>query len=243
HDPMADALDGLADDWRWRDPDGAHLPVQPKALGLVAQGLRFGRNWLDESSIWGVHDLLAVFDDVVAQLSPGDNRRLERVAVVRERFHPGQSAVLRLAGNEIGFVGALHPHEAEQRDLPEPVVVGELLIEPLLRRIHDAGTTPAQAPSIVRHPSMVVDVALVAPDAVAFADLAGVIVTGAGDVLDDWWWFDEYRGAQIGEGMRSVAFRLRLHHAERQLTDEDAEAVIHQIEQAAGAVGATLRRH
>jgi phenylalanyl-tRNA synthetase beta chain len=60
--------------------------------------------------------------------------------------------------------------------------------------------------------------------------------------LDELWWFDEYRGAQLGEGRRSVAMRLRLQDPHRQLTDADAEAVIDAVAVAAQGVGAKLRR-
>jgi FAD/FMN-containing dehydrogenase len=49
------------------------------------------------------------------------------------------------------------------------------------------------------------------------------------ELLDGLWWFDEYRGEQVGEGRRSVAIRLRLQSPERQLTDADAEAVIDAV--------------
>ncbi len=52
---------------------------------------------------------------------------------------------------------------------------------------------------------------------------------GAGDLLDGLWWFDEYRGAQVGEGRRSVAIRLRLQAPDRQLTDADEKQVIEAV--------------
>jgi len=56
------------------------------------------------------------------------------------------------------------------------------------------------------------------------------------------WWFDEYRGDPLPLGQRSLAFRLRLRSDERQLTDEDGEAVIEAVARAVAARGGTLRR-
>ncbi|MEX2486405.1 MAG: phenylalanine--tRNA ligase subunit beta [Nitriliruptoraceae bacterium] len=237
-DQLADALDAVSDaDWRWRDPDGAPLPVQPLAIGFAAHGLRVGDRWLDTEARVDVFDVLAAIDEVVARI-----RRdvvLERRPVERAGFHPGQSAQLLLGGHEIGFVGALHPHEAERRDLAEPVIVGELLLDPL---IATAPHAPATARTIRRHPALTVDVALVAPDTVSFAQIETAIRSGVGELLDAWWWFDEYRGPQVGEGNRSLAIRLRLHDDERQLTDDDAEQVIARVAEHAQGIGATLRR-
>jgi phenylalanyl-tRNA synthetase beta chain len=239
-DPLADAL-GEGD--RWRDPDGGPLPLQPRVLGLAAQGLRLGEDWLDPTATWGVYDLLAVFDEALKRLLPPDDpRRLERRPVEREGFHPGRTAALRLDGHEVGLVGQLHPHEAERRDLPEPVVVGELVVEGLLQAVPDAGHPPVPARELVRHPAMTVDVALVADEAVPYAELEGAVRRGAGELLDGLWHFDEYRGEQVGEGRRSVAIRLRLQAPDRQLTDEDAERVIAGVAGAAEEAGASLRR-
>jgi phenylalanyl-tRNA synthetase beta chain len=136
-------------------------------------------------------------------------------------------------------VGQLRPDEAGARDLPEPVVVGELLVEPLFALV---GGPPLRAPTIVRHPAVSVDVALVADDTVPFARLERAIRDGAGELLDELWVFDTYRGEQLGEGRRSVAVRLRLQSPDRQLTDEDAERVIEGVAAAAEREGVTLRR-
>jgi phenylalanyl-tRNA synthetase beta chain len=248
-DPLAEVLDAFGGDWRWRTPEGESLPVQPRVIGLAAQGLQLGDRWLEAERRWSVYDLLAVFDEVVARLSPPDGAwRLRRVPIERDGFHPGRTASLRLVGHagaedvELGVVGELHPDEADRRDLPEPVVVGELLLEPLLQAVPEGGYPPVPAVELVRHPALTLDVALLADDEVSYATLEDAVRRGAGELLDGLWWFDEYRGEQVGAGRRSLALRLRLQSADRQLTDEDAEQVIGAVAAEAEAVGATLRR-
>jgi phenylalanyl-tRNA synthetase beta chain len=248
-DDLATVLDAFGTDWRWTAPDGAALPIQPRTIALAAQGLRVGDRWLDADDRWDVYDLLAVLDEVVARLSPPDQGwSLLRVPVERRGFHPGRTASLRLSGPagaedvEVGVVGQLHPDEADRRDLPEPVVVGELLLEPLLRQVPPGGHPPVGAIELVRHPALSLDVALVADTDVLYASLEDAVRRGAGALLDGLWWFDEYRGEQVGEGRRSVAIRLRLQAPDRQLTDDDADRVIEQVATEAERIGATLRR-
>ncbi len=248
-DPLAQVLDAvLADvpdaDWRWTDPDGGAIPVQPRVLAVAAAGLKLGEGWLEVDESWSVHDVVDVLDRVARHLAPPDDPdwALERVATERDGYHPGRTAVLRLRGQEVGIVGQLHPDESDRRDLPETVVVGELVLEPLLSAVPEDGYPPVSAPTLVKHPAVTVDVALVADEGVAYATLERAVREGAGHLLDELWWFDEYRGEQLGEGRRSVAMRLRLQAADRQLTDADAEAVIDQVEAAAADIGAALRR-
>lgn len=239
-DVLGDVLDAaLGSGWRWTGPDGAALPVQPRSIGLAAFGQLGGPGWLDVECGHEVGEVLAALDGVVARALHG--RALERRPVERAGWHPGRTVTLHLDGHEVGIAGELHPDESEARDLPGRVVAGELVVELVLGL---AALEPAhpQAPRLVRHPALVVDVAVVAPDAVPTARLREAVVGAAAPLLDELWWFDEFRGPQVGEGRRSVGFRLRLQDAERQLEDSDAERVIAAVEAAVGGIGATLRR-
>jgi len=231
-----DRLLGTA--WRWQGPDGQALPLQPRALGLAAYGARMGPGWLDEADGWSVTDVLAALDEIARRSGVGV---LERLPVVRAGWHPGRTVALLLDGVEVGIAGQLHPQEADHWDLPEPVVAGELLTEVLLQRTTALHAGAGGAPELVRHPAVVVDVAVVADEQLSVADVARTVRDAAGTLLDELWWFDEFRGEQLPPGHRSIAFRLRLQDALRQLNDQDAEGVLRAVAAAVEALGAALR--
>jgi phenylalanyl-tRNA synthetase beta chain len=237
-DPLGSALDGaLGTGWRWLGPDGQALPLQPRAVGLAAFGARGGEGWLDEQDVWDVEDVLAVLDELARRAgAPGLIRR----AVERDGWHPGRTVVLEVDGVEVGIAGQLHPHSADAWDLPETVVAGELLLEVLLHPVRD-GLRLATAPRLVRHPALVLDVAVVAPEPTTIDLIDRTLREAVGDLLDDLRWFDEFRGSQIPAGHRSVAFRLRLQDPERQLSDADADAALTRISSAVERIGASLR--
>ncbi|HEX9765309.1 MAG TPA: phenylalanine--tRNA ligase subunit beta [Nitriliruptorales bacterium] len=235
--PSDDALARVLADTEpqtWRDHEGNVLPTQPRTIGFVAHGRKQGPGWTGDAT-WTVTDILGAIDDVIRLLSNGQ-ARLARRPITREGWHPGRTAELLLGDDVVGIAGQLHPSEAADRDLPEPVAVGEVVLETLLD-----GRADFDRPHLVRHPAVSIDVALVAPHDVPYTDLLGAIKRGAGDLLASARWFDEYRGEQVGEGMRSVAVRLRLQTPAGQLTDEDAEAVIGRVAQEAERLGARLR--
>ena len=242
--PLDAVLDASAGDaWRWLRRDGDPLPTQPLTFGMAAYGRRLGPGWLDPNASWELADLVAVVDEVVRRLVP-DETRLVRVATERAGLHAGRTLSLRWDDHEIGVLGQLDPRVAADLHLPEPVVVGEVLLDVLWGHMHDDDPFAhvRQATPLARHPAVTVDVAVVTDDAVPYAEVAAAVRDGAGELLDALWWFDEYRGDQVGEGRRSLAFRLRLQSPERQLTDTDAEAVIEGVELAVTAIGGTLRR-
>jgi len=242
HRPVEDAIGAPLDaligtGWRWSGPDGFALPLQPRTVGFAAFGVRGGPGWLDEAATWDVEDVLAAMDELVRRAGGAP---LVRRSVDRPGWHPGRTVVLELDGQEVGIAGQLHPRMSEAWDLPDPVVAGELLLEVLLAA-EDAGTHRASAPALVRHPAVVVDVAVVAAETLTIAALERALRDAVGPVLDDLRWFDEFRGSQLPDGHRSVAFRLRLQDAERQLADEDADSALQRVAAALAGLGASLR--
>ncbi len=248
--PLDMAAKAFADDFAWTDPEGAVLPTQPKALGIVAQGRQTGPDWVGEDA-WEISDLIAVLDEVARRTDPGTlpgerTRVLHRMPLEHPALHPARCAALAIDGPDgtpvvVGVVGQLHPSEAERRNLPEPVLVAELLLDPLVSHVGDT-RAPLQARPISNQPAMMFDVAVQASDDVPYAVIAAAVRAGAGDHVDEVWQFDEYRGEQLGDGQRSLGLRLRLQAADRALTEADEQAAIEGVAEAVAAIGATMRR-
>jgi phenylalanyl-tRNA synthetase beta chain len=142
-------------------------------------------------------------------------------------LHPGKAA--RTAE---GWVGELHPGELDG-------VWGayELDLDALVAA---AGT--ARFAEVSDYPELRQDLAFVVEDGVLAAALLTAIRAAGGDLLRDVSVFDEYRGQQVGEGKRSLAFRLSFGSPERTLTDEDVAPARAAIADAVGEqFGAVLR--
>jgi len=74
------------------------------------------------------------------------------------------------------------------------------------------------------------------------ADLASVLREGAGELLEDITLFDVYAGEQVGEGKRSLAYKLRFRAPDRTLTVDEATKARDAAVAAAGErFSATLR--
>src|SRR5205085_1254064 len=73
------------------------------------------------------------------------------------------------------------------------------------------------------NPAAEFDLALLLPTGRTAAEVEKVIRAQAGDLLEKLELFDQYVGQGIGEGMRSVAWRLTLRHPERTLRDKEIE--------------------
>ena len=72
-------------------------------------------------------------------------------------------------------------------------------------------------------PASTIDVALLVPNALPAAEVERVIRRTAGDTLEQLSLFDEFRGAGVPDGHRSLAWRLTFRHPERTLRDKEIE--------------------
>ncbi len=94
-----------------------------------------------------------------------------------------------------------------------------------------AGVGPAVAPPApaVRYvplpttPAAVFDLALLVRDDLSAAEVERVLRTSGGDTLESLVLFDEFRGAGVPDGMRSLAWRLTFRHPERTLRDKEID--------------------
>jgi phenylalanyl-tRNA synthetase beta chain len=129
-----------------------------------------------------------------------------------EKFlHPGKAA--RTAE---GWLGELHPTM-----LDGTWSAFELDLDALA----EAAPQVADFEPVSPYPEVRQDLAFVVDEEVPAAELLAAIREAAGELLRELEVFDEYRGEQIGEGKRSLAFRLAFGSPERTLTDEDVAPV------------------
>ena len=71
--------------------------------------------------------------------------------------------------------------------------------------------------------------------------LEKTIAQAVGKNLESIELFDVYEGSQIPEGMKSVAFNLRLRAADRTMTDEEADSAMKKAVKALEKLGISLR--
>ncbi len=75
---------------------------------------------------------------------------------------------------------------------------------------------------VITFPAVHQDIAVAVDEDVEVGALVDAARVAAGPLLRDARVFDVYRGAQVGEGRKSVAIHLSFQSAERTLTDDEA---------------------
>ncbi len=143
-----------------------------------------------------------------------------------ERLHPGRTAGLFVRGKtRLGTFGQLHPELRRARDLPEAVYIFELDWPVLEMCLTGKSGKAIKFAAYSTYPASDRDLAFFAPIAVSVTDLGRAIEKSGGKLLESVALFDEYRGENVPEGQRSLAFRLVYRSSDRTLTDKDIDPV------------------
>jgi phenylalanyl-tRNA synthetase beta chain len=191
---------------------------------------------------WRSRPTPADFFAVRALLDPlGAAARVELRAEPAERpfLHPGRSAaVLAAGGRELGWIGELHPLVLRAWELEGPVTAFELDADALIELA--AGRVPTYA-DVTSLPAVIQDIAVVVPEEVPAAEVERAVRAGGGQLLGELRVFDLYRGAQVGEGNKSLAMRLEFRAPDRTLTDDEVAERRAAIERELEQIGGQLR--
>ena len=217
--------------------EGAELPDERQRLAAVMTGPREERSWLEhQDRAWmDFFDLKGVVETLLSRL---------RVDVVFDpgehaAFHPGRCADVRVADRSAGVVGELHPLVREAFELPDQPV-GALTFD-LDVLLADWGS-PREMVGLSTHPPVYEDLAVVVEAEVPAERVRRVIRRAGSPLVRSVELFDVYRGSQVDEGKKSLAYRLTYQAEDRTLTDgEVAEVRAAIVDELKDALNARLR--
>ncbi|MET0989134.1 MAG: phenylalanine--tRNA ligase subunit beta [Glaciihabitans sp.] len=212
----------------------AGIPPQPRHVAAVFLGDAISKQPGQLAVASGIADALGVVTLLGATLAV----EIRVARGIHQAMHPGRTAELWVGERSVGFAGELLPALADDLDLPRVVAVVELDLDALI----ELGVTERNATPIASMSAATQDLSLVVPAETAAGDVLGVIYEGAGALLESARLVDDYRGAGIEQGYKSLTFALRFRAPDRTLTAAEASASkLAAVELAGTRFGATLR--
>lgn len=137
-------------------------------------------------------------------------------------LHPNKSAIIKLNGNTIGYLGYLHPQYLQKNDLDD-VIVFEVKLDQLLSnppKVNKFKTLP-------RYLDIERDLAIVVNKEVMAQDIIDTILSSS-KLVKNLQVFDIYTGEKIKDTEKSVAFKL-FFNSENALTDSEINNAIERI--------------
>ncbi len=142
-------------------------------------------------------------------------------------LHPGVSAKVILDGETVGYFGELDPAIALSLGLDKKVYLGELDLKGMEGALDDA----VRYTNLPKFPAVKRDLALLADEALTCAQVEEVLIHSCKYVTEVKL-FDVYRGGQVPEGKKSMAFTLTFtpdNNAEKAFTPEVLDGYVKKI--------------
>ena len=208
-------------------PSEGRLPDERVKIGAIVSGEQFN-GWVQKATPLDFFHLKGIVESLLQQL---DVEKVEfKAAAVPEEYpslHPGRTAEVILNGECIGYIGEVHPQALSNVGLQQRATVMELDGGLLLKHVN---LVPSYA-SLPKFPVVSRDLAIVVEDNVSADAIDKLIRDVGGELLKGITLFDVYKGTQISEGYRSLAYSMTYQALDRTLTDDEVSQLHDKIQQ------------
>jgi phenylalanyl-tRNA synthetase beta chain len=170
-------------------------------------------------------DVKGVVQNLLAGLGIPDDEVCWRPAGDVAVLHPGKAARIVAGSTLLGAAGAMHPAVAQALDLAGEVWLFEL----------DFGEVAHYRPrrvgvrALPRFPAVTRDIAVVVDESFQAESILEEVRALADPLVESASVFDCYRGAQIPDGKKSLAYTIAYRASDRTLTDEEVSAAHERV--------------
>ena len=181
-------------------------------------------------------DLKGVVENIVEGLgvkNPKYERETENTS-----YHPGKTAKLVIGKTVAGTLGEVHPDVSENYGVDEACFVATLDLDVL----YESANTDRKYKPLPKFPAVTRDIALLVEDSVLVQEIDETIKKAGGNLVEKVELFDIYKGKQIPDGKKSIAYAIAYRDENKTLTDKDVNKVHDKILRSLEyKLGATLR--
>ncbi len=153
-------------------------------------------------------------------------------------LHPGRQARISYHGEEIGFLGEVHPEVCDNYDIGTKVYVAVLDMPKIL----PFATFDRKYEGIAKYPAVTRDISMVVPKNVRVGQIEALLAQRGGKILESYSLFDIYEGSQIKEGYKSVAYNITFRAKDRTLEEADISGAMKKILNGLEQMGIELRQ-
>lgn len=168
-------------------------------------------------------DLKGIVENILSALG------ISKISLERETenpcYHPGKTAALFIGKQKAGVFGEVHPDLLENYGIDTLGYMAELNLDVLYEM---SNTVKAYKP-LPKFPAVTRDIALLVDDEVLVGNIEEAIVKAGGNMVEKVTLFDIYKGKQIEEGKKSIAYAISYRDENKTLTDKEVNKVHDKI--------------
>ena len=140
-------------------------------------------------------------------------------------FHPGRTAKIVSNNIEIGLMGEIHPDVRGNYEIDERTYLAEIDIHKILENKTEEKTYK----EIAKYPSVTRDISIVVDEDILVGDIIEEVEAMSIDNLEKIEMFDIYRGKNIENGKKSLAYTMVFRSSDKTLLEEEVNGKYDKI--------------
>lgn len=191
--------------------DGEELPSEPSIISIGMYGN------------YDFYDLKGIVEKMLSDI--GIYKVKFEADTSNPSFHPGRCAKLYIGNKCIGTIGQIHPKVTKAFKIGTEVYMAELCFE----TISEFASFKKSYKALPKFPGTDRDIAVVVDESVTVGSIADIFDSQKSSIIESYELFDVYRGSQLGENKKSVAYSVKFRASDRTLTDDEVNSVMENI--------------
>ena len=152
-------------------------------------------------------------------------------------LHPGRKASISIDGEKAGYMGELHPDVADTYEIGERAYIAVIDMPVIVAR----ASFDKKYTGIARFPAVTRDISLLMSRDVLAGQVEEIIARRGGKLLEGYELFDVFEGAQLGLGLKSMAYTLTFRAKDHTLEEAEINAAMKKILNGLSEIGAEQR--
>ncbi|AOZ78844.1 phenylalanine--tRNA ligase subunit beta [Clostridium pasteurianum] len=180
----------------------------PEEKNIITVGLYGNADYLD---------LKGVVENIIETLGI-KNVNYER-EIENPSFHPGKTAKVTVKNKVIGTLGEIHPDVSENYGVDTVCYIAEIDFDFIVEN----AVIERKYKPLPKFPAVTRDMALILDEDILVQSIEDIISKKGGNIVESFKLFDIYKGAQIEEGKKSVAYSITYRSEHKTLTDKEVD--------------------
>jgi len=199
------------------------LPLEKTRLAVLFSGRASLKSLNSTERMYDFYDLKGLLEYLFEKFKLKDGLKI----TVNEYkfFHPTISGDIYYKNEKLGIIGKIHPKLVNMLDVKQDAYYMEIDLDNFI----DKTNIEKKFSQIPQFPSSSIDLAIVINEDVLNSDIEEEIYKNCGNILVSLRLFDLYKGKQIEEGKKSLAYSLEFRAPDRTLKDIEIDIISKRI--------------
>ena len=153
-------------------------------------------------------------------------------------LHPGRQANVIYDGKVVAYLGEVHPVVQKNFAIGERTYIAVIDMQAMT----ELSNFDIKYTGVAKFPAMTRDISLSMKKEVLAGDVEAVIEKKGGKLIESYELFDVYEGSQLGNGYKSLAYKIVFRAPDRTLKDDEVNNAMDKIIKALEEMDVILRK-